>query len=150
MASLATLAEFAQRIPGGVPVADEPRAQAALDDASALIRTEANKGWDTPEDPAPEVAKTICIAAAKRAFLNPDLLKSVSLDNYTRVLDSSSPDVYLTAAERRLIRKVAGGSGVWALATTRSEDNVQDVPSVLPDTTGAPIEETDPFGAGWS
>ncbi len=122
--SLATLAEFEARIPGGISAADEARAQAALDDASALIRAEAGMTWaDT--DP-PEIAKMVCIAAARRSFINPDAIRSQNLDGYAMSFASASPDVYLTAAERSLVRRAVGKSGVWALPTTRLADGEVD------------------------
>jgi hypothetical protein len=135
--SLASLEEFELRIPGGISSGHETRALGALEDASALIRSEASKTWEDEE--VPDVIKTICIAAAKRSFINPDAIRSVSIDNYSTSFGSSSPDVYLTAAEKRLVRKAGGKTGVWTQATTRSINDMPDVPGVTDDQSSVPL-----------
>lgn len=152
--SLATLEQFDPRVPGGVAASDEARAQANLDDASALVRAEAGKTWvdEANElDGVPDVIVTVTIAAAKRAFMNPDMVRSESIDGYSTSYAAASPDVYLTKAERQAVRRAAGRSGLWTQATTRlGTDEERDLPSVLAnETLTASSEETDPFGAGW-
>jgi hypothetical protein len=127
---LATLEEFSDRVPGSIDQADSARAQANLVDASALIRAEAGEEWD---DGAPDSVKAICMAVAKRAFLNPDGINSMSVDGHSATFATGSPDVYLTAAERRAVRRAAGATSVWTLSTTRSEDDRPDTPAVQPD-----------------
>ena len=133
MAPLATLDEFDNRIPGGVDGADTARAQAMLDDASALIRAEAGAtvvaAWNA--DGAPGVIATICMSAAKRAFLNPDGVRSLAIDGNSAQFATASPDVYLTKAEKSAVRRAAGKSGLWVQPTTRTEGDDDD-------GTGAP------------
>jgi hypothetical protein len=125
--AFATLEAFAARLPGGVSDDDETRARAALDDASTLIRAEAGKDWVTDDEPAvladdlPDIVVTVCIAAARRAFTNPDGIRSESLLSHSVTLADSSADVYLTTAERRMIATAAGrtGGGISTLSTTR-------------------------------
>lgn len=125
--ALADLADLAARLPGGIGNDDEPRAQAALDDASALIRAETGETWVTDDDPptldaVPGVAVTICVAAAKRAFVNPDGVAQESLDGYSTSYRNDSSDVYLTRAERRLLGKLSAvGLGVQRL--TRADEH---------------------------
>ncbi len=138
--ALAELADLAARIPGGIEEDDEPRAQAALDDASALIRAEAGDDWVTDGDPPaldtdnlPDVAVTVCLAAARRAFVNPDGVTQESLDGYSTSYRNDSADVYLTKAERRLISQAGGRTGIGVMPTTRTS-TAPDVPYVHLDT----------------
>lgn len=128
--AFAALEQFAARLPGGIDAADETRAQAALDDASALIRLEAGKTWTTDDeldDDVPDIILTVCVAAARRAFNNPDGVRSESTGSYSVSLADSSGDVYLTKAERGHVRRAAGRTGVWALPTTRTTNDTDDL-----------------------
>lgn len=128
--AFASLPQFAARVPGGVPDADEARAQAALEDASSLIRDEAGTTWvdannalDLPTGTDAWKADTlvrVCCAAARRTFENPDGVSQESLGGYSVAQSNSSSDVYLTAAEKRQVRKAAGFTGLGVLTTTRS------------------------------
>ncbi|MPZ13764.1 MAG: hypothetical protein GEU73_04970 [Chloroflexi bacterium] len=147
--SLASLEQFEARIAGGVSSADEDRAQAALDDASSLIRQEAGLTWATEDDLSvglydldadlPDVIVTITIAVAKRAYLVSDEVQGETLGDYQWRAPSSS-GLYLTKAEKKLIRQVAGKTGLWTQATTRMETTL-DVPTVYIDVEpeGEPI-----------
>lgn len=110
--------DLAARLPAGV-VVDDTRAEAALDDASALIHMESNEAW--VEDGAliadvPAIAKMVCCKAAIRALVNPSQMQQQA----TGPFSSSFGDVYLTTRERDMLRQAAGGtSGLWTLATTR-------------------------------
>nr|MBP9053017.1 hypothetical protein [Ilumatobacteraceae bacterium] len=71
--ALAQLADLEARM--GV-VADEARARAALDDASALIRSEAGaEDWlddDGNLEVVPSIVVTVCCKVAQRVLTNPD------------------------------------------------------------------------------
>lgn len=144
--ALADLEALAARLPGGIAEADEPRAQAALDDASALIRAEAGEDWvtDTDEldtDELPDVAVTVCLAAARRAFVNPDGVTSEAIDGYQTQYRNDSADVYLTRAERRLVRLAVGRGVIGAQPLTRGEVETATVGTAV----GAPISDEFPF-----
>lgn len=137
--ALADLEALAARLPSGISEDDEPRAQAALDDASALIRAESGEDWVTDdatpvldEDTLPDVAVTVCLAAARRAFVNPDGVTAEAIDGYSTQYRNDSADVYLTRAERRLIRRAAGLGTVGVQRTTRTDYDygLLDTPSV--------------------
>lgn len=125
---IATIQELRDRIQGGVPPADEARAEAALSDASVLIRQVAGLTWEV--DAPPDVAVMVALHAAKRCFLNPDEVRSESIDNYA----TSYGDVYLTKDEVAMVRKSAGATGLWVQPVTRSEDDILDTPSVTQDS----------------
>ena len=147
MDALAPIEDFADRVPGGIGSADTARAQAMLDDASALIRAEAGMTWDG--ETVPDVVKTICLSAAKRAFLNPDGINSLSLDGNAATFATGSPDVYLTKAEIRAVRTAAGRSVLWTQSTTRTEGDDDDgtgepdTPGVLADIYTSSDDELD-------
>lgn len=118
--------DLAARLPGGIEAADEARAEAALVDASRAIRAEAGITWvdeDTNEllDDVPEIIATICMAAARRAFLNPHGIRSEQLDQFSTSFGNPTGDVYLTKGERASVRTAAGRSPVSTIQLTRPE-----------------------------
>lgn len=114
---------LAARIPGGIDVDDEARAQAALDDASTLVRAAAGIDWVDEHGQlvadVPDVVATVTAAAARRAFVNPEGLAQETVAGYGASYSSASGDVYLTKTERKLIRRAAGiaSSGSITLAS---------------------------------
>lgn len=151
---LALVDDFAARTPGGVAASDRDRVEALLKDASTLVRIEAGTTWvnDAGDlEGVPDVAVVVTIAAARRAFANPDGVVRESAGSFSQTLSNASPDVYLTVAEKVLVRRAVGRSGVWSLSVTRAESDLLDVPALYPSYvggTGAP-EEVDPFDEGW-
>lgn len=114
--TLASLAQLVARSPGGIAPADQNRALAALDDASAWIRSEAGEDWidDTgaPET-VPPVIVSICCSVARRVLDNPDGLQSETVAGWSGTRSNASSDMYLTNQERSMIHKVVdGGSGM--------------------------------------
>lgn len=119
----------------GVTTIDETRAQALLDDASAIIRDEAGKDWVTDGDLSedlPPIVVTICYAVAIRAFRNPEGLRSETVGGEARAYFSS--DVFLTDAEAATIRKAAGKSMIGSITLT------SPYPPPLCDTVYVPVE----------
>lgn len=101
---------------GSLQGADLARAQAALEDASALVRAEAGKTW-LDEDglvTAPAQVVTIVIKASLREYKNPDGFTSEQMGDYSYRTDNAG-GVYLTEDERRIVRDAAGASaaGIW-------------------------------------
>ena len=152
---LASVLDFAARTPGGVAVSDEERVEALLLDASSLARVEAGKTWVNDEgqlEDVPDVVAVVVIAAARRAFANPDGKKSETVEDYTYVREAGAGGgVYLTEAEKALVRRAAGRSGVWSLPVTRATSDGSDLPGLYPSFVGGSgaAEEVDPFGEGW-
>lgn len=116
--SFADTDDLNARLPAGVSV-DADRAEAALEDASALIHAESGEAW--VEDGAliadvPTIAKMICCKAAIRAIVNP----AGAVDQSTGPFSTRFGDVYLTRKEEDLIHQAVGTtSGLWTLSTTR-------------------------------
>lgn len=114
--AFASTDDLAARHPGGVSGdADTARAQAALDDASTLVRAVAGKTWvdDNNElEDVPDVVFTVTVRAALRAFVNPSGVQQQSTGPFSESYANSSSDVYLTNKEQDMIRSAAaGGSG---------------------------------------
>lgn len=124
---LAAVADLGARLPGGISEADEPRAQAALEDASSKIRSVAGVTWTTDDeldDDVPDIIVTICCSAARRSFVNPDGVTGENAGSYGFTQANASPDVYLTKAEQGAVRKAAGKSGMWSQPMTRGGPDV--------------------------
>ena len=95
--------------------ADETRAQAALDDASALIRIEAGVDWDSIEavdEIYRDAIVAITVAIARRVMENPEGAQSATVGDASISFGEISSDVFLKATERRLILKAAGRSSL--------------------------------------
>jgi hypothetical protein len=147
LAAFATLDDLAARVPGGISEADEPRAQAALDDASTKIRAEAGKTW-TDEDGdldlptgadawRADILVTVCVQAALRAFTNPEAMTQEGIGTYSASWANATTDVYLTRAERQMVRRAAGATGLWRLAI--GQDTTQSVEYLDIEPAGEPI-----------
>lgn len=116
--ALVSLDDFALRV--SVSASDEERAQACLDDASALIRAEAgDEDWvddDGALETVPDVIAAICVAVAVRAFRNADGVRSETIGNYSVAYADTSTAVFITAGERRMIRRAAGLTGISSVS----------------------------------
>ncbi len=117
---LATFDRFARKL-GYTPTETErDRAEALLGEASELIRDVAGKTWTNETTGAlegvPVRVANICVAAAFRAFGNPEALTQRSIGDSSKSYDRSKreggEDVYLTAAEERSIRRTDEGAGM--------------------------------------
>ena len=121
MLPLATVEQLSARL-GITPTGgDAERALAALEDASALIRSEAAVDWIDDSDAlsdVPSVIEAITLAVAYRAYQNPTGASQTSLGDasvsYAR--EGSGGAVYLTRDERKAVRKAAGISSVGSIA----------------------------------
>lgn len=118
--ALASTDDLADRLGVSLTGVELLRAEAVLNDASALIRMKAGVDWvneagDALED-VPALVEAIAIAAAHRAFRNPDGLAQSSVgDISVSYARDGEAAVYLTADERRAVRKAAGRSAVGHL-----------------------------------
>jgi hypothetical protein len=107
----------------GVDVSNLVRAQTALDDASAVIRLEANTSWVVEgavdfgdlADYLQDAIVTVCISVARRVLENPDGAESMTLGDASVSLANSSNDIYLTASERKIIRRASGRGSIGSI-----------------------------------
>lgn len=107
--ALATLEALEVRLGGSLD--DEDRAQAALDDASALVRSIAGKTWvtnDVLDTDIPDIIATITLRAARRAYTNPNDHSSETIGNSSVGFGA----VYLTVEERSAVLAAIGNNGV--------------------------------------
>lgn len=119
--TLAEIWQLAVRVPGGIAEEEEPRALAALEDASAWIRTEARRTWldATGElEDVPGVIVSICCAVARRILDNPDGLLQETVAQYTYSRTNATTDVYLTKQEKAMIRRCVGLTGFEIITLT--------------------------------
>ncbi len=110
-ASLATVAQLAVRVG---PIADTARAQAALDDASAIIRSVAGEDWLTDAgvlETVPDVVVSVTLAVARRLYENPSGFTSETIGGYTYRRGESGGSLLLPH-EARDVRKAAGRSPI--------------------------------------
>jgi hypothetical protein len=132
--ALADLADLEVRLglaEGTLADADAARAEAALDDASALAREEARRDF-LDEDglpDAPDAVVRVVLAAALRNYTNPNAEISQTAGPFSRTLKASETGVYLTEAEYAICRRYREKetSGLWVLRTTRNDaaDNTE-------------------------
>lgn len=118
--ALATTDALVLRLGVTLAGAELDRASAVLDDASALIRSEAGVDWVDEQGQlagVPTVVESVALAVAYRAFRNPDGLGQASLGDASVSYDRGSGQsaVYLTRDERRSIRRAAGTSAIGAV-----------------------------------
>lgn len=112
---------------------DNRRALAVLRHASSRVRTIAGKTWlnedeDAVED-VPEDIVGVVVAAAGRAWTNPNGTQSHTIDDYTeRFFESQPLGVELTEEEKEICRRYnpAGSSGLWTQTTTRWDGDAPD------------------------
>lgn len=114
---------------GTLTGADKGRAQAALDDASALVREEARRDWVVTDPDTEDVTITapasvirVVLGAALRNYRNPEAEISQTVGPFNRTVKAAETSVYLTPAELEIIRRYRQtNSTLWALRTTRNE-----------------------------
>ncbi len=120
---LASVAALELRLGVSLAGTEADRAGAILDDASALVRSEACRDWLDDEGAlhdVPAVVESVTLAAAYRAFRNPDGVSQTSLGDASVSYDRGDGQaaVYLTRDERKAIRRAAGTSVVGAIELT--------------------------------
>lgn len=147
--SLAPLSALVARLPNGVPESQEARAQAALDDASALVREESRQTWVNEDDEitAPDALVRIALHVAKRDFLNPDGLaietETAGPFTRTKTRDRDESGSYLTEEEAEICQRYrVQAQPLWTRETTRGEDT--------DDTLWLDTENGTPFPVGYS
>lgn len=144
--ALATIADLEDRL-GTIDSSDIPVLEARLADASAIVRAYAGQTWlndagtalaDVPPD-IPGIVATM----VERAVRNPSGVTSEQAGPFGRSFGADAAQrLYLTKAERAVIRAAVGVSSVSPLATTR--ENLE-TPRVF-DTGGTlPTEDTIPW-----
>ncbi|WP_327073324.1 hypothetical protein OG196_15150 [Kitasatospora purpeofusca] len=112
---LATVDQLTARLGYPLTGPDLTMAEAALADASAMVRAH-GLPWTDPAT-VPDVVRSVVLAAAERRVRNPEGYRMEMQGSYSYQLPASAPvGVELTTGEARLIRGAAGiGGGVFAV-----------------------------------
>lgn len=127
--ALATLGDLEHRLgldENTLQGADQRRAEAALDDASALVRDEARRTWvgTTGElEGVPDVVHRVVLGAAYRNYVNPEAVLTETAGPFSRTIKQTDTGVYLTEAEIVIVRRFRPtGGGLWTQKVYRDDD----------------------------
>ena len=158
---LAQLEEMELRLgvePGDLPTLDAARAEAALRDASGLVRATSGRSWtnDAGELLAtlPSAIVTVTLNAALRGYRNPAGLKGRTQGSYSEQFGNDLGGVYLTAEEKTTVEqasRAAVGTGprrvIRTLQGVRPHGQTHHVPTIVNGVLGGdplPWEQTAP------
>lgn len=138
MDSLASTGDLGIRLGKTLTGDDEIRAQAVLDDVSAVARKLSGDRdrWSTEDDPTPADVKAVVLAAARRIFTNPDGFASEQDGDYSYRIDSDSLAAgggTFTQAETDLIQSYADTSELSSIKITGSPECTRSTGNVLED-----------------
>ncbi|MEV4443607.1 hypothetical protein AB0K09_32365 [Streptomyces sp. NPDC049577] len=122
---LADLADLERRYGGTLTGAEREQAEAALDDASAIVRAHGNPSWGAVVDgrlrPVPAAVKAIVLAVAERRVRNPEGFVSESAGEYSyRMPEQGAVGGSLSKGEQLLIERLSGRSAMRSLETVRA------------------------------
>jgi hypothetical protein len=106
MVAIATLAEFASQLQEDIDTATANLL--LLDQAQGLVTEQIGD-----RNPWPSIAKSIALAAAGRAYVNPDGLQRELVGGALQIYNTSlgANGVFLTEAERASLHRWANGPG---------------------------------------
>lgn len=106
--------------------ADVDRAAAALSDVSALARGVAEQQWPLAPTGVPDDVIAVVLAAARRAFDNPEGFLSQTMGplSATRAPSMVTGNVF-TSAETTILKKARPKAGLWTLVTTRGDRDAE-------------------------
>lgn len=130
MATLATVMDVEQRLGRVFANPELGRVVALLEDASELVRLEAGRTWvdaDGVPLPVPGAVRAVVLRMVDRAIRNPDGFSAESDGDYSYQRTQVEPGVYLTDAERAILRRATGRTGLWTQPTTRGENHCNTV-----------------------
>lgn len=122
METLATAEELSEWI--GEPIteeADVKRAEMCLRIASALVRSEAGRKWDSED--VPEAAAMVTLYCASRVYENREAENQSGVDNWQASRQVLEAGAYLTASEKRMIASInrPAFGGIGTISTTKQE-----------------------------
>jgi hypothetical protein len=141
---LATLDQLKDRI----DVYDDTRAEAALEDASTLVRTFAGKTWVDEEGELepdiPDAITLVTLSVAARKVTNPSGYSYEQIGQYARRIEGQSGgSLYLTEDEKDMIREALGLDSVRTIQLVnpalryRGEEGYVDVVGGSPFPVGS-------------
>jgi hypothetical protein len=113
--SLVTLDQLADRM----TIEDDTAAEAAIADASALVRLVARTNWVNEESelqPVPDPIQVVVLGAVQRYLKNPDGYSSIQVSQFAASTRGAASAVFLTDAEKDLIRAVVRVNRIYSIA----------------------------------
>lgn len=139
---LASVEDLANWLGEDIPN-DDPRALAVLRRASALVRSEAGKAWETE---VPEDVQGVVVAAASRVWSNPNAAIQRTAGSFSERLSERAADgLYLTDEERRILSRYSDSR--FGLGTIRTyRDDGYGASNVWVPTLPLPSGQGFPFG----
>lgn len=146
MSSLATVEELKARCDWSFDADEERAAPGYLEEASDLVRSYGRDSWEPMT--APRMARNVVISSVRRFMRNPEgFIQSRAGDETLQWADigHDAASIYLTPAEIKLLRGLAGGGGlrtaqVTAWGNHRRRPEVGNVP-----VSGYPGEKPFPY-----
>ena len=129
--ALATIIDLEDRLGAPVPSGLAPQAYARLRDASAIVRAYAGVSWlDDNGDlgDGPDGVVGVVASMVERASRNPDGVMQETAGPFNRSFGATAAErLYMTKAERMVVRAAAGRSSIGTLSTTRGEIETADI-----------------------
>lgn len=123
MASIATPGELGVRLGQTLTGTDEDRAQAILDDVSAVARKLSGDSARWTTEDAPDDVKAVVLASAQRIYTNPNGFASEQDGDYSYRIDSDSLPLgggMFTEAEGDILASYNATSELWSQQITGS------------------------------
>lgn len=144
--SLADTDDLSDRLGRELTDPEVARAEAALEDASALVREEARR--DFAEGPPPAI-QAVVLTASLRVMRNPDGFVQEMIGSYSYRRREDDVSVYLTAAEKAICARYrqTGGNGLWTMKIQRDDPTERTI--FYEDSYGAelwPVDSASDFG----
>ena len=123
---LVTFDDVADRLGDPIDDIDANRLDAAIDDASALVRTVARQTWlndaETAVEDVPDAIVTVVANVARRGYRNPlGIVHETEGPFSARYGEDAAQGIYLTDAERELVESFRTTSGLWSMRTSRDD-----------------------------
>lgn len=123
--SLADVVALSEWLGQDIPDAQQPRAQALLVAASALVRSETGRTWLDDEgalEAVPDEVHTVVVACAARVWLNPSGVTQEATGPFSASYgENAAQGLYLTPTESEILGRYKTSSGLWTLPTTRDD-----------------------------
>lgn len=130
----------------GESVSNEDQAEARLEQASELVRAYGGQDWLNEDEDAlegvPGAIPGVVCAIVERATRNPGGVTQESTGPFSRSFGSeAAARVYLTDADKRIIRRAAQASPLLVISTTRGPMETPDVAERDLWLDAAPVED---------
>jgi hypothetical protein len=132
MRVLATVHDVELRLGRTLVDPELSRVVGLLEDASELVCLEANTEWRDPDDeswlPIPRGIRGVVLRVVDRVARNPEGFSAESDGDYSyQRTQVQSGGVYLTDADKAIIRKACGRTGLWTQPLERGDQYLRTI-----------------------